>query len=175
VALVVPVGMQAPYLRPSRILPEHRLDGFDSGKPALDAWLRAKALDNEGKASRTYVVSTDAGVVAAYYTLATGHVVRTDVPGKHRHGLPNPVPVMVLGRLAVDRAHAGRRLGEAMLKEAMTRTLEAAEIAGIRALIVHAIDEAAAGFYIRYGFQLFPPGSLTLFLPIETIAKAAAG
>lgn len=173
-AVVVPLGSGAPYLRPSRITPEHRLDAFDSGKPALDDWLRTRALDNEGRASRTYVVGTDAGLVAAYYSLATGHIVRTDVPRKYRHGLPNPVPVMVLGRLAVDRAHGGRGLGAAMLKEAMTRTLEASEIAGIRALIVHAIDEEAAGFYVKYGFQLFPPETLTLFLPIETIRVAAA-
>lgn len=171
-AVVVPLGGGAPYLRPARITAEHRLDGFDCGKPALDDWLRAKALDNEGRASRTYVVASDAGMVAAYYTLAAGHIVRADVPGKYRHGLPNPVPVMVLGRLAVDRAHAGQGLGAAMLKEAMTRTLQAAEIAGIRALIVHAIDAEATGFYIKYGFQLFPPETLTLFLPIETIRAA---
>jgi len=174
VAVVAPIGAGSPYERPSRIAADHRLDGFDCGKAALNDWLRARALDNEGRASRTYVVTTDAGIVAAYYTLATGHIVRTEVPGKYRHGLPNPVPVMVLGRLAVDRAHGGRGLGEAMLKEAMTRTLEASEIAGIRALVVHAIDDDAARFYIRYGFQLFPPESLTLFLPIETIRAAAA-
>ena len=157
---------------PTPITAQHRLDAFDCGKPALDDWLKAHALDNEGRASRTFVVSDEGLAVQAFYTLATGNVARAEVPRRLRHGLPNPVPVMVLGRLAVDRRQAGRGLGPSLLKEAMTRTLRVSKEAGVRALIVHAIDDEAVGFYAKYGFQLFPPETRTLFLPIETIEAA---
>ena len=162
----------AKYRAPVPITAEHRLEGFESGKPPLDDWLKTHAIDNEGKASRTFVVVDDHGAVWAYYTLATGNVTRTEVPRKLRHGLPNPVPVMVLARLAVDRRHAGKGLGPALLREAMTRTLKVSNNAGVRALIVHAIDDDAVGFYAKYGFQLFPPETRTMFLPIESIAAA---
>ena len=162
----------AKYRAPVPITAEHRLERFESGKPPLDNWLKAHAIDNEAKASRTFVIVDDHGEVRAYYTLATGNVTRTEVPRKLRHGLPNPVPVMVLGRLAVDRHHAGKGLGPALLREAMTRTLKVSNNAGVRALIVHAIDDDAVGFYAKYGFQLFPPETRTMFLPIESIAAA---
>ncbi|QNE07757.1 GNAT family N-acetyltransferase [Croceicoccus marinus] len=148
---------------------EHRLDEFDCGKEPLDTWLRAHALDNEGKASRTYVVADFTMRVCAYYTLALGSVIRAEVPRKHRQNLPNPVPVMVLGRLAVDSRHGGRGLGPAMLREAMQRTLLVERQAGALALIVHAIDDDAVGFYAKYGFQVFPVGTRTMFLPVDTI------
>lgn len=170
---------RSPYAPPVPITADHRLDRFECGKPSLDEWLRAHALDNEDKASRTYVVTAwtgeDAGHVVAYYTLAYGSVVRQEVPKKIRQGLPNPVPAMVLGRLAVDRNHSGNGLGPALLREAMQRTAEASQIAGLRALIVHAIDDEAVGFYAKYGFQVFPAGSKTMFLPIETLRQAIAG
>jgi ribosomal protein S18 acetylase RimI-like enzyme len=177
------LGVKAPpaasrplYVPPVPITAEHRLDRFDCGKPTLDEWLRAHALDNEGKASRTYVVTAavgeEAGHVVGYYTLANGSVVRSEVPKKIRQGLPNPVPVMVLGRLAVDKDHSGRRIGPALLREAMQRTLEASQIAGLRALIVHAMDDEAVSFYAKYGFQVFPAGTRTMFLPIVTLREA---
>lgn len=167
-----------PYARPTPITADHRLDLFNCAKPSLDEWLRTRALDNEDKASRTYVVTAltgeAAGNVVAYYTLAYGSIIREEVPRNIRHGLPNPVPVMVLGRLAVDRNHNGKGIGAALLREAMQRTAEASRIAGLRALIVHAIDDGAVGFYAQYGFQLFPAGSRTLLLPIETLRAAIA-
>jgi ribosomal protein S18 acetylase RimI-like enzyme len=179
VGIEPPGAAGLPYAAPVPITAEHRLDRFESGKPPLDDWLRAHALDNEDKASRSYVVTAtageDAGHVVAYYTLAYGSVVRTEAPKKIRQGLPNPVPVMVLGRLAVDRRHAGRGIGPALLREAMQRTVQASEIAGLRALIVHAIDDDAVGFYAKYGFQVFPAGTPTLFLPIETLRAAIRG
>lgn len=169
-------GLNLPYSVPTPITDAHRVDGFDCGKPSLSDWLRTHALDNEGKSSRTYVVNAqmgeDAGNVIAYYTLASGSVVRDEVPRKIRHGLPNPVPVMVLGRLAVDRRHGGNKLGKGLLREAMQRTVAASQIAGVRAIIVHAIDDDAVGFYAKYGFQQFPQGTRTMFLPIETVRAA---
>jgi len=113
-----------------------------------------------------------AGAVAGYYTLAVGRVKRTEVPRKTRHGLPNPVPVMVLGRLAVDHRHSGNGIGPGMLREAMQRTTPVAFTAGVRALLVHALDDEAVGFHVKYGFQILPAGTRTLFLPIETVIAA---
>ena len=165
-----------PYSSPAPITDSHKLDRFDCGKSPLDEWLRAHALENEDKASRTYVVTAeageDAGYVVAYYALAYGSIVRTEVPKKIRQGLPNPVPVMVLGRLAVDVRHSGKGLGPFLLREAMQRTAQASGIAGLRALIVHAIDDEAVSFYAKYGFQVFPAGTRTMFLPIETLRLA---
>lgn len=150
----------------------HRLDNFASGQPTLDQWLKEHALDSEGRTSRSYVVETAEHVVVAYYALATGSVHRSELKSKMRHRAPDPMPVMVLGRLAVDRRHQGARLGEALLRDAMLRTIEISRVAGVRMLIVHAIDEAAAGFYLRCGFEPLPRQESTLFLPIETIIAA---
>ncbi len=155
------------------------MDSFECGKQPLDEWLKAHALANEDKASRTYVVAIqsgeDAGNVIAYYALAYGSLILAEVPRKIRQGLPNPVPVMVLGRLAVDRSHTGKGLGPALLREAMQRTAQASDIAGLRALIVHAIDDEAVSFYAKFGFQIFPPGTRTMILPIEVLRQALAG
>lgn len=155
------------------------MDAFECGKPALDERLRAHALENDGKASRTYVVTVErgeaTGEVVAYCSLAYGSVVRQEVPRKIRQGLPNPVPVMVLGRLAVDRNHGGKGIGAGLLRQAMQRTAQASQIGGLRALIVHALDDDAVTFYARYGFQSFPAGTRTMFLPIETLQAAIGG
>lgn len=164
------------YAAPRAIGADDRLDRFDCGKEPLNDFLKTRALENEGKASRTYVICSaageDAGGVVAYYTLAAGAVARSDAPGPLRRNMPNPLPVMVLGRMAVDSRHAGKGLGKAMLKEAIQRVAETATIIGARAMIVHAIDDEAVAFYTPFGFQLFPAASRTLFLPIETVAAA---
>ncbi len=166
------MGLES-YAPPRPITQNDRLDDFSCGKPALDGWLKTHALASESRSARTYVV-TRAEAVAAYYCLASGSVSRAEMPGKLRHGLPAAVPVMLLGRLAVDPRHTGHGLGGAMLKQAMQRTAQASQIAGVRALIVHAIDQEASGFYSRHGFQVVPAGGLTLLLPIETIIAAIA-
>lgn len=173
---VVELARRPRFQPPVPITPEHRLDGFDCGKQPLDDWLKAHAIGNEGKASRTFVVAGDDLNVQAYYTLALGSVTLKELPRKLRHSLPNPVPVMLLGRLAVDRRYSGKGigLGPAMLKEAMVRTLKVSREAGLRALVVHAIDDEAVTFYTKYKFQLFPPETRTLLLPIETLAAAVA-
>lgn len=175
---ITPLAARPSYAPPTPITASHRFETFACGKLPLDEWLKAHALDNEGKASRTYVVTAltgdDAGAVVAYYTLAYGSVAREDVPRKIRHGLPNPVPIMVLARLAVDARHSGKGLGPSLLREAMQRSLEASRIAGMRALLVHALDDEAVSFYAKFGFQLFPSASRTLLLPIETIRSSLA-
>ncbi len=169
---VVSLGREPRLTPPTPITAAHRLDGFECGKAPLDDWLRTHALDNEGRASRTFVVADRAAAVQAYYRLATGNVTRTELPRRLRHNLPNPVPVMVLGRLAVDRRQSRAGLGSALLKDAFQRTLRVSKEAGVRALVVHALNDEAVGFYAKYGFQLFPPETRTLLLPVETIAAA---
>ena len=153
--------------QPARLEPTHDCSRFDSGSPQLDHWLRRRAPSNEKTgASRTYVVCEGVRVVA-FYSLANGAVVLKDVPGKVRRNMPDPIPVMVLGRLAVDRQFRGRGLGKALLRDAILRTLQAAEIAGIRAILVHAKDDSARRLYERFGFLASPTHPLTLMLPLR--------
>ena len=157
---------------PQPLGPDHDLTKFACGRPSLDDWLRSRELKNQiSGASRSYVVF-DNGEVVAYYCLATGAVESRQAPGKIRRNMPDPIPVMVLGRLAVDTRLQGQGVGKALLKDAILRTLQAAEIAGIRCLLVHALDDAAARFYRRNGFLDSPIDPLTLMLPLETARKA---
>jgi GNAT superfamily N-acetyltransferase len=154
---------------PQRLSSGQELDQFDSGEPALDDWLRRRALRNEESgASRTYVVCTGARVVG-YYSLAVGAVANEQSPGRIRRNMPDPVPVMVLGRLAVDRSFHGRGIGAGLLRDAVLRTIQAAEIAGIRAILVHAISDGAKRFYEKYGFHTSPVDPMTVMI---TLAEA---
>jgi GNAT superfamily N-acetyltransferase len=159
---------QRSHLRPpERLTPAQELDDFDSSVPQLDDWLKRRAARNEAEgASRTYVVCQRMRV-AAFYCLANGAVLHADAPGRVRRNMPDPIPVMVLGRLAVDRRFQGRGLGRALLRDAILRTLQAAEIAGVRAILVHAQDERAETFYERSGFLPSPIDPLTLMLPLR--------
>ncbi len=157
---------------PQPIAAGHDLSLFESGRPVLDDWLRQRAARNQSSgASRTYVVCEDARVVG-YYCLSSGAVESRQAPGKVRRNMPDPVPVMLMGRLAVDQTQQGKGLGRALLKDAIFRTLKAAEIAGMRALLVHALDEEAAGFYSHNGFLVSPVDPLVLMLPLDTARKA---
>jgi GNAT superfamily N-acetyltransferase len=153
--------------RPSPLSEAHDCTRFDSGSPQLDAWLRDRARRTQGTgASRTYV-ACDGVRVVAFYSLAAGAVAHREAPGKLKRNMPDPIPVMVLGRLAVDRAFQRRGLGKALLQDAILRTLQAAEIAGIRAILVHAKDESAQRFYERFGFLASPANPRTLALPLQ--------
>lgn len=155
---------------PERLSTRHDLSEFESGEPALDDWLRRRALPNEARgASRTYVVSARRRVVG-YYALSAGAIAHTYAPGRIKRNMPGPIPVMVLGRLAVDRAFHGNGVGTGLLRDAVVRTLQAAEIAGVRAILVHAISEAAKRFYEKYGFVASPVDPMTVMI---TIAEAA--
>ena len=157
---------------PQPLLPAHDLSLFDSGRPVLDDWLRQRASRNElSGASRTYVVCEDRRVVG-YYCLSSGAVESREAPGRIRRNMPDPIPVMLMGRLAVDRTRQGTGLGRALLKDAILRTLKAADISGMRALLVHALDGQAAEFYRHNGFLASPIDPLVLMLPLETARKA---
>jgi GNAT superfamily N-acetyltransferase len=159
---------------PEHLTPQHDLAAFDSGITALDDWLRRHASANEqAGGSRTYVVCVGRRVIG-YYALATGAVGQATATGRVRRNMPDPVPVMVLGRLAVDRAYQRRGLGEGLLRDAILRTLGAAELGGIRAILVHAISEEAKRFYERHGFIPSPIDPMTLMITIAD-AKRALG
>lgn len=157
---------------PEHLTPEHDLATFDSGVPALDDWLKRRALTNEeAGGSRTYVVCAD-GRVVGYYALAPGGVAPAAAPGRVRRNMPDPVPVMVLGRLAVDQAYRGRGLGAGLLRDAILRTLQAAEFGGIRVILVHAISEEAKRFYERHGFIASPVDPMSLMITVADAEKA---
>lgn len=150
---------------PEPLAAHHVLEGFTSGEPVLDEWLRKRALGNQvSGASRTFVVTDAADLVLGYYALAAGAVARAAASAPVRRNMPEPVPVIVLARLAVDRRAQGMRLGSAMLRDAVQRARVVAGHAGVRALLVHALHERARDFYLRYGFESSPVAPMTLML-----------
>jgi len=157
---------------PEKLRSEHDLSEFKCGEPTLDDWLRKRAFQNEESgASRTYVACVDKRVVG-YYALAVGAVAHAEAPGRIRRNMPDPVPVTVIGRLAVDRTVQGQALGPALLRDAVLRTVQAAEIAGIRAILVHAISERATRFYEKWGFITSPVEPMTLMITVTEARKA---
>lgn len=155
---------------PAPLTADHDVSGFDCGEPALNDWLRHRALKNESRFSRTYVVCDDSKRVVAYFCISAGAVERAAAPGKVRRNAPDTIPVSVIGRLAVSSDHAGKGLGADLLGDALRRIAVASQSIGIGAVLVHAKDEAAKRFYLRCAeFIEYPEDSRTLFLPIETV------
>lgn len=146
----------------------HSLEKFDCGNAEMNNWLRRRALRNEEGASRTYVVtpanSTD---VIAFYTLAMGTIMHEHALGKVKRNMPDPIPAMLLGRLAVDKAWQGKGIGDGMLKAAILKSLAISNEVGVQALFVHALDETAAGFYRRHGFYASPVNPLTMMITMK--------
>lgn len=150
---------------PEPLSATHTLTGFACGEPALDDWLLRRALANQlSGASRTFVVLDEDGRVVGYYALAAGGVSHHQATRGVRRNMPDPIPVLVLGRLAVDRNARGRKLGAALLQDAVKRTSGVALNAGVRALLVHALNDRAHAFYLHYGFQPSPIDPMTLML-----------
>ena len=150
----------------------HDVSDFDCGEPSLDNWLKHRALKNESRFSRTYVVCVENRVVA-YFCISAGAVERSKAPGKVRRNAPDSVPVAIIGRLAVDRAHAGRGLGADLLSDALRRIAAASQSIGMAAVLVQAKDDKARAFYLACAeFSEFLADSRTLFLPIETVIAA---
>lgn len=143
----------------------HRLDDFSCGEPGLDDWLKRRALANQiSGASRCFVVAAADGRVYGYYALAAGAVAHVSATGNVQRNMPDPIPVLVLARLAVDRQAQGIRIGAALLRDAVQRAVSVSREAGIRALLVHAINDRATQFYTHYGFQASPQHPMTLML-----------
>jgi predicted N-acetyltransferase YhbS len=157
---------------PAPLNPIHRADQFHCGVPSLDFWIRHQALKNEKSgASRTFVVCRGNEVVG-YYALATGSVMRRHAPGKIKRAMPEPIPVMVLGRLAVSLTQQNAGLGSAMLRDAILRTYNVSLQVGVRALLAHALSDEAKVFYLRHGFIESPIEPMTLMLSLREIENA---
>ncbi len=158
------------YRAPELLTEEHDCSGFGCGKPPLNQYIKKYALVNQqNEISRTYVATRD-GRVVGYYSLAYGSISHDEATPQIKVELPQyPIGVMLLARLAVDQKEAGNGLGRGLLKDAMLRTIQAADIGGLRAMITHARDDEAKQFYQKYGFEESPIQPLTLMLCIKDI------
>ncbi|MDO9382227.1 MAG: GNAT family N-acetyltransferase [Hyphomicrobiaceae bacterium] len=158
--------------------PEHEIDQFDCGQAELNSWLHSWARRAaEADTARIFVVCRGASRVVGYFTLSAGAVAHHNTTGGKapralRQNAPDPVPVLVLGRLAVDLSEQRQGLGGALVAEAMRRAAQASMIVGARALLVHALDDRLAGMYETLGFKRFNEASRTLYLPTRTIRGA---
>ena len=138
---------------PAALTAAHQVEKFDCGHPVMNAWLVQRALKNQDEgATRSFVVCDDTGRVLGYYALAVGSCARENAPGNISRGMPEPIPMVILARLAVDRTLQRSGLGRQLIADAVLRTLRIAEQAGVRGLMVSAIDKAAAEYYERLGF-----------------------
>ena len=166
----------SPLCNPRPLQRGDRCEGFDCGSEPLNDFLQRFAwMNQQAGAARTYVATRGKRVVG-YYTLAYGSVEHQAAPTRVRQGLArHPIPVMLLARLAVDRSEQGKGMGRGFLKDALLRTLQAADIAGLRAVIVHAKDDAAKAFYERFGFEPSPLDARHLMLLLKDVRKTVSG
>ena len=156
-----------------KLTPAHCLDGFDCGVPDLNRYLIQYAYQNQAANSANTYVACASQTVFGYYTLTVGSVIHKSAPKRVIQGLAKyPVPVMILARLAVDQSQQKQGVGKGLLKDALLRTVNAANIAGIRALLVHAKDDKAKNWYQQYGFEPSPTDPLHLFLLMKDIRKS---
>jgi len=144
----------------------HQIRDFDCGTSSLNEWLSHRALKNEQSGgSRTYVVCCENQVIG-YYALAAGSVARTEATNRIKKNMADPIPALVLGRLAVDCNWQGRNIGRGLLKDALARSINVSEQIGVRVVIVHVLNDKAEAFYRKYGFMSRNIGSNTLMLPL---------
>jgi GNAT superfamily N-acetyltransferase len=160
---------------PEPIADRHDLSAFASGEPTLDDWLRRRARGNQASgASRTYVIAVQHRVIG-FFTLASGAITLAEAPSRARRNMHDPIPMTVLGRLAIDREWQGRGLGRLLLRDAILRTNQAAAIIGARGLLVHALSPAAKRFYESNGFRESPNRPMTLVVTLQDAIAAAGG
>jgi GNAT superfamily N-acetyltransferase len=164
------MSTETPLSKPVHLERGHDLSAFACGEPELDNYLRKYAWQNhQNRSARTYVTARESRVVG-YYTLAAGSVRRDDAPPRVAKGQGNyPLPIILLARLAVDRTEQGKGLGAALLKDALLRAAQAADLIGCRAILVHAKDQLAQAFYSKYGFESSPVDALHLYLLMKDI------
>lgn len=156
---------------PMPLTAHHVTEGFSCGVDSMDQWLKRRSLKNQMQgASRTYVVC-DAARVVAYYALASGAVTTMEATGRFRRNMPDPIPVVVLGRLAVDRTLHGKGFGRSLVRDAGMRVIQAADTIGIRGMTVHALSDEARAFYEKVGFE---PSPLDPHLLMITLADLGA-
>ncbi len=153
---------------PVPITSAHDTSAFTCRHDSLSAWLKKRALANSASgATRTYVVTLDDQKVIGFYALAAGSIAAGATPGRLRRNMPDPLPVIVLGRLVVHTDWSGRGIGGGLLKDAVLRSIKAAELIGVRALLCHAIDAQARSFYLRHGFMESPLDPLTSLIGLR--------
>jgi GNAT superfamily N-acetyltransferase len=163
-----------PLTRPEPLSDLHELNDFFSGVSSLDDWLKRRARVNQvSGASRSFVVADNHKVVG-YYALASGAIAVASSVGRFRRNMPDPIPVVVLGRLAIDRAWQGRGLGRALFRDCALRVAHAADTIGIRGIVVHAISEQAKAFYQALGFDPSPAEPMTLMVTLSDIRHLLA-
>lgn len=163
--------MNAPR-RVEKLRPDHPLEEFDCGRDELNRYLLRYAWSNQQAGAAQTYIGLAGDTIVGYHTLAVGHVMREDAPERLTKGLArHPVPVMLLARLAVDRRWQGQGIGKALLRDAMQRTLRAADIAGIRALAVHAKDAEARAFYQKFDFVPSPTDPMHLFILLKDVRR----
>jgi GNAT superfamily N-acetyltransferase len=162
--------------RVEKLRPDHPIEGFDCGREELNRYLQRYAWANQqAGAAQTYVGLVGDAVVG-YYALAVGQVTREEAPERLTKGLArHPVPIMLLARMAVDRRWQGQGIGKALLRDAMQRTVQAADIAGIRAFAVHAKDEEARNFYQKFDFIPSPTDPMHLFVLLKDVRRIISG
>ena len=167
--------MTAPALTPPAPLAAvHELAGFDCGEPSLNQWLHKRALKNQASgASRCFVVCVGATVVG-YYTLSAGVISHEAAPRAMRRNMPDPLPVLLLGRLAIDSRYHNQGIGSALLRDALLRAVQVAGDAGVFAILVHALSEPARRFYLSRGFVESPLQPMTVLMTLETVRATLA-
>ena len=159
---------------PATITADHDLATFDCGEAFLNDWLKRRALKNHASGtSRCFVVCSSATVIG-YYSLSAGAICHESAPKNLRRNMPDPLPVLLLGRLAVDKRYHNQGIGQALLRDAMLRAVSVASNAGVFALLVHALSDQAKQFYISRGFVVSPLQPMTLMMTIETIRTILA-
>ncbi len=157
---------------PEPLNPDHDNAGFDCGVASLNIWLKSRATTNQqSRASRTFVACRF-GEVVGYYALASSAVVPAAAPGRFRRNMPDPVPVVVLGRLAVASSHHGKGLGRALFQDASLRVIHAADAIGIRGMVVHTLSDEARIFYLRLGLDESPLDPMTLMVTVTDLRAA---
>ncbi|HEX3981422.1 MAG TPA: GNAT family N-acetyltransferase [Acidimicrobiales bacterium] len=162
------------WQRPEPLTANHVLTGFSCGKPELDAWLTRRAVGNQASgATKTHVVVDD-GRVIGFYALATGAVAHSDVGGRSRRNMPEPIPTVILARMALDEKYRSNGLGPALLQAAIETTMAAAQTIGIACLLVHAKDEDARDFYLHFDFEPSPTDPLHLILKLADVPTGEA-
>ncbi len=169
-------GDHIPFSPVEKLRFDHKTEAFDCGKAELNRFLSRFAFVNQrANTAQTYVVCRGTQVVG-YYSLTVGQADHKDAPARISQGMArHPIPLMILARLAVDRREQGKRLGAALLKDALLRCVAAADIAGIRALFVHAKDEEATAFYRHFNFQPSPTDPHHLFLLMKDLSRMSGG
>jgi GNAT superfamily N-acetyltransferase len=159
--------------KPAALRPGHDVSSFDCERDRITSWLTERAKKaSESDTARTYVVCRGTRRVVGFYALAAGAVERSAAPGALRRNAPDPIPAIVLAMLGVDKSEKGRGIGQDLLSDAMRRALQAARIIGARALVIHALDAAAARYYRERDLRPFDPSEETFYMSMKEIRDA---